>query len=115
MWNLAFFVLFGRAGLAVRCYAHRTTIAAALHSALPAVQPPALLQNCCQFTHLLLLLLLRRLLLGCECCYLTDVVKPRLEVLTAGLPGADIAAMVQEDPRLLFEELESSELWQLKL
>jgi hypothetical protein len=50
----------------------------------------------------------RRLLLGCECCYLTDVVKPRLEVLTAGLPGADIAAMVQEDPRLLFEELESS-------
>lgn len=57
-----------------------------------------------------------RLLLGCECCYLTDVVKPRLEVLTAGLPGADIAAMVQEDPRLLFEELESSlprlnELW----
>jgi hypothetical protein len=50
-----------------------------------------------------------RLLLGCECCYLTDVVKPRLEVLTAGLPGADIAAMVQEDPRLLFEELESSE------
>jgi hypothetical protein len=41
------------------------------------------------------------------------VVKPRLEVLTAGLPGADIAAMVQEDPRLLFEELESSELLQL--
>jgi hypothetical protein len=57
-----------------------------------------------------LLLLLLRLLLGCECCYLTDVVKRRLEVLTAGLPGADIAAMVQEDPRLLFEELESSEL-----
>ncbi|KAF6258760.1 hypothetical protein COO60DRAFT_1701150 [Scenedesmus sp. NREL 46B-D3] len=57
-----------------------------------------------------------RLLLGCDCCYLTDVVKPRLEVLTAGLPGADIAAMVQEDPRLLFEEIESSlprfnELW----
>lgn len=49
------------------------------------------------------------LLLKCDEQYLVEVVKPRLDVLTAELPGANISGMVEEDPRLLFEELESSE------
>jgi hypothetical protein len=48
------------------------------------------------------------MLLTCDSQYLLEVVKPRVEVLTAELPGANISGMVEEDPRLLFEELESS-------
>lgn len=50
------------------------------------------------------------MLLKCDEQYLLEVVKPRVDVLTAELPGANISGMVEEDPRLLFEELESSEL-----
>ncbi|KAF8061920.1 hypothetical protein HT031_004180 [Scenedesmus sp. PABB004] len=55
-------------------------------------------------------------LLGCDAAVLTDVVAPRVAALAAGMPGADIAGMVQEEPVLLFEELEPSlprlhELW----
>lgn len=52
------------------------------------------------------------LLLQCTEHYLIEVVKPRLNVLTLELPGARISEMVQEDPRLLFEDLESSEYMQ---
>jgi hypothetical protein len=34
--------------------------------------------------------------------------KQRVDVLAAHLPGADVAFMVQEDPNLMFEELEPS-------
>eukprot|EP00775_Hariotina_reticulata_P007785 gene7785-7983_t len=44
---------------------------------------------------------------SCEPQQLCKVIKPRLEVLSSGLPGANIADMMQEDPALLFEELES--------
>jgi len=47
------------------------------------------------------------LLLGCDAAHLVEVVKPRLEVLSTGLPGANISDMMQEDPALLFEKLES--------
>jgi hypothetical protein len=83
---------------------------------LAAILSTLLTFHCLLLLLLLLpLLLLCRLLLGCECRYLTDVVKPRLELLAAGLPGADIAAMVQEDPCLLFEELESSGCYDIDL
>jgi hypothetical protein len=48
-----------------------------------------------------------RLLLGCDAAHLVEVIKPRLEVLATGLPGANISDMMQEDPALLFEKLES--------
>lgn len=48
-----------------------------------------------------------RLLLGASEADL-QAAKQRVDVLAAHLPGADIAWMVQEDPSLMFEELEPS-------
>lgn len=52
--------------------------------------------------------LARRLLLGVSAREL-HVAKQRVDRLTHGLPGADVAAMLEEDPSLLFEELDTSE------
>lgn len=48
-----------------------------------------------------------RVLLGASVADL-QAAKQRVDVLTAHLPGADVAFMVQEDPNLMFEELEPS-------
>ncbi len=49
-----------------------------------------------------------RLLLGASVADL-QTAKQRVDVLAARLPGADVAFMVQEDPHLMFEDLEPSE------
>jgi hypothetical protein len=50
----------------------------------------------------------RRLLLSADASELRAA-QQRVAVLAAGLPGADVATMMQEDPALLFEDLEPSE------
>jgi hypothetical protein len=62
---------------------------------------------CCDSAVLQRVCVLARLMLGASEADLLAA-RQRVDVLTQHLPGADVAFMVQEDPSLIFEDLEPS-------
>ncbi|KAI8477007.1 MAG: hypothetical protein J3K34DRAFT_515981 [Monoraphidium minutum] len=47
-------------------------------------------------------------LLRCDAGFLRSVVRARIELLREGMPGADLATMVQDNPWVLLEDLEAA-------